>query len=100
MTKPHITKITQTLSKKYGVSTTVIESVIEQLFLQSSKNLGPQIAIQSLQKIAIEVNDNPNGMIALSLIQLSKVYEKDNGQTTKLVDVIKKIIKDIDQKKG
>ena len=83
-----------------GVPLEKIESIIIQIALQFSQSKGKAITGQAIFGIANQIVQNPNGIFTQAIIQLVKQDTNDGGKTGQTVTVIKKVVKESDDRGG
>src|SRR5215216_2337032 len=86
-----IKQAAQILANRAGVPIEKIESIIIQIALQIAQAQGKSITGQSIFQLANQIVQNPNGILAQTILNL--VRQDDGGKSSHTTTIIKQVVK-------
>ena len=89
----HLRQAAQILANQAGIPTEKVESIIIQIALQIFHTQGKVVTAQSICQIANQVANNPNGIIAQTILQLVKQDTHDDGKSGATIQNVKEVFK-------
>ena len=95
----HLRQAAQILANQAGIPTEKVESIIIQIALQIFHTQGKVVTAQSICQIANQVANNPNGIIAQTILQLVKQDTHDDGKSGATIQNVKEVFKSEQQRR-